>query len=568
MRKTLLSLIVFLLLCSPAWAASFTVCASGCDYTTIQAAIDAASDNTGNTIEVQAGYTTTTEVLTVNKSGASALAPLRIYTTSGKTVKGVTISKSYIEIDGFTITPGPAGGVSDALIIFSAANISNVKIMNNILKDAVVGAYGIQMYFSGMTVDNSPSSCTFSGNTFTWKDANDAGTYGQTSESDYPRAMMVLQGVGHIVSGNDFSYVAGGDVIYIFGHDHTITGNTFHNITYQGTDAQHTYQNSQHPDLFQSYSAVSYNILIEKNFIRDSAYMQIGQVTQDCAEAGVCADYEGTATSVGSTTFTDSTKEWTTNGNANKLLHILSGTAIYKIYLIVSNSGTVLTVTDLEGNAVNLASDGVAEGDSYCIQMRAGWWTFRNNIFINIGTTDGGYFGNYAPYCKWHNNTFFNVNVGTATHSHIVEHYSHLHAGRGWYGEVKNNIFLGCGEVGVNTKGWYTSSNPSDTGVDTTTVHSNNYVANADFSAKTGFSETGGVGSGNPYLSNTAGSLAINFSLTAQSTILIGAGANLSASFTDDYAGTTRSVPWDIGAYEWFQTGNINGITASGVTIQ
>jgi hypothetical protein len=31
----------------------------------------------------------------------------------------------------------------------------------------------------------------------------------------------------------------------------------------------------------------------------------------------------------------------------------------------------------------------------------------------------------------------------------------------------------------------------------------------------------------------------------------IGAGVNLSSSFTTDYAGTTRTPPWTIGAYQF-----------------
>ena len=60
---------------SPARAATITVCASGCDYTTIQAAVDAAA--TGDTISVAAG--TYTGNVTIGKAvtleGAKAGVP-------------------------------------------------------------------------------------------------------------------------------------------------------------------------------------------------------------------------------------------------------------------------------------------------------------------------------------------------------------------------------------------------------------------------------------------------------------------------------------------------------------
>lgn len=78
---------------------------------------------------------------------------------------------------------------------------------------------------------------------------------------------------------------------------------------------------------------------------------------------------------------------------------------------------------------------------------------------------------------------------------------------------------------------------------------SNNYVADVDNSAKTGFEGcTGCVSGGNPYFTDYANK---DYTLTENSTILIGVGTQLNTSFTDDYAGTTRGILWDIGAYEY-----------------
>jgi hypothetical protein len=82
-----------------------------------------------------------------------------------------------------------------------------------------------------------------------------------------------------------------------------------------------------------------------------------------------------------------------------------------------------------------------------------------------------------------------------------------------------------------------------------------NYVAEGpdlSYIAKTGFTgakgETHGVSGGNPYFTSYENA---NFVLTANSTILINAGVDLSTSFTNDILGNARSGAWDIGPYEY-----------------
>jgi hypothetical protein len=123
---------------------------------------------------------------------------------------------------------------------------------------------------------------------------------------------------------------------------------------------------------------------------------------------------------------------------------------------------------------------------------------------------------------------------------------------------VKNNIFLNHASTSSNT-GWYELC--SDGGGSTADY---NYVANLDFTQKTGFSETHGVNGGNPHISNLGGTAAIDYSLTSSSTLLINAGVDLSTIFTTDYAGNTRTGTWDIGAYEYNTVfGTVTGITIS-----
>ncbi|HVW90625.1 MAG TPA: hypothetical protein VHC01_14270, partial [Gaiellaceae bacterium] len=82
---------------------TFNVCTSGCPYTSIQAAVTAAS--AGDTIEVGAG--TYAESVTVGKSltilGAQAGNDARSRTGSESTVSSFHVTSSNVVIDGFTL---------------------------------------------------------------------------------------------------------------------------------------------------------------------------------------------------------------------------------------------------------------------------------------------------------------------------------------------------------------------------------------------------------------------------------------------------------------------------------
>jgi len=77
-----------------------------------------------------------------------------------------------------------------------------------------------------------------------------------------------------------------------------------------------------------------------------------------------------------------------------------------------------------------------------------------------------------------------------------------------------------------------------------------NYVAHANFSKKTYFegAETHGVIQGDPKFTDKATG---DFTISDESSVLIGAGVELNSIFTTDKAGTTRGSTWDIGAYEY-----------------
>ncbi len=95
-------------LCSPVCAETYTVCPSGCNFTSIQEAINFASDE--DTIEVMAG--TYPESIVVNKT-------LLIIGTGGTAVIGdpdedvsVTIGADEVTLENLTITPGRVSGVN------------------------------------------------------------------------------------------------------------------------------------------------------------------------------------------------------------------------------------------------------------------------------------------------------------------------------------------------------------------------------------------------------------------------------------------------------------------------
>ncbi len=106
------------------YADTITVCASGCNYTTIQAAINAVSTNDGDTINVTAALHTEADIV-VNKSvtitGASASsvtvqahankdeASDRVFTISGGAT--VTIQNMTIRHGKTTNSPAQGGGI-------------------------------------------------------------------------------------------------------------------------------------------------------------------------------------------------------------------------------------------------------------------------------------------------------------------------------------------------------------------------------------------------------------------------------------------------------------------------
>ncbi len=217
---------------TPAQAAILSVCASGCDHTSIQAAINAAGD--GDTITVGAGVYqeqlligTPNVTITGAGIGQTTLQPLLNdqawdvkFTASGATLEGFTLD--------FNGADGTREGRGIAVSDFDGPVAENVTITDNDITMGVgtgrstiglegVGIQtGVNAEVSGLTISDN----TFRGGT---TEIGDGATKGEEGIFVNPRGTV---GTGSItISGNTFE----GELfvgISVFGDGVTVTGNT------------------------------------------------------------------------------------------------------------------------------------------------------------------------------------------------------------------------------------------------------------------------------------------------------------------------------------------------------
>lgn len=162
--------------------------------------------------------------------------------------------------------------------------------------------------------------------------------------------------------------------------------------------------------------------------------------------------------------------------------------------------------------------------------------TFRNNIYVNVG----GAGQTHAKDTYVYNNTFYSCGQNTGSPLLFRGDATHNYADNG---QVFNNIFIECGANPASPiNGWY--------GLDNVTNFSGDYnlvIGTGAGTSKTGFVtgglETHGINGYDPLLN-------ASWQPTVGSPV-IGKGTDLSATFTDDYAGNIRTVPWDMGAYKY-----------------
>jgi hypothetical protein len=138
---------------------------------------------------------------------------------------------------------------------------------------------------------------------------------------------------------------------------------------------------------------------------------------------------------------------------------------------------------------------------------------------------------------------------------------------------IENNIFYENSLGELNAYGIVNSSNTNVVG---SVIRNNVGYATAPgatafmLGAFTGVTISGNSTTTNPNMVNAPATVPApaspNFHLTESSTVAIGKGLNLSSTFTTDFAGTTRTEPWDIGAYN-FSTNTTKPLPPKGLQV-
>ena len=143
-----------------AHAATITVCASGCDHTTITAAIAAAS--AGDTITVQAGTYTEADI-TVNKNltitGAAASTTIvQAHATQGSAADGVFEINSGVTatLENLTIRHGQTAG-GGGIANFGTLTLNNSVVQHNSVPVGTGGGINVQPSAT-LTINNSTVS--------------------------------------------------------------------------------------------------------------------------------------------------------------------------------------------------------------------------------------------------------------------------------------------------------------------------------------------------------------------------------------------------------------------------
>lgn len=124
---------------------TFTVCSSGCAFTSIQSAIDDAGTRNGDTIDVGAG--TFAENVTINKSltlaGAQAGVDARNRSAGESILKSVSISgASNVTVDGFQFN-----GSGSQVSVTSPTTLSGIVVQNDIFSG--YSSVGLPTYDAG-----------------------------------------------------------------------------------------------------------------------------------------------------------------------------------------------------------------------------------------------------------------------------------------------------------------------------------------------------------------------------------------------------------------------------------
>lgn len=223
---------------SPAQAVEFTVCSTGCSYTTIQAAINAITPGTsGHTIKVAQG--TYFESLTISNIGVSLIGgynppdfttpstdpSLTVIDATGKNDSVIWIGSGVpgltATVENFTLTGG-TGHSNGSVTSGGGLRVEKITttIRNNIIQSNSADAGG------GIDIndDNNPLAHQIVNNTFTNNTATNAQGIGFGGGIDINTSAAT-------VSGNTFSnnIARCGGAIVVYASNVTIDGNNFSN---------------------------------------------------------------------------------------------------------------------------------------------------------------------------------------------------------------------------------------------------------------------------------------------------------------------------------------------------
>jgi hypothetical protein len=184
--------------------------------------------------------------------------------------------------------------------------------------------------------------------------------------------------------------------------------------------------------------------------------------------------------------------------------------------------------------------------------------TWRNNLFINPHAANGSLLiQDPCDYIYIYNNTF--VTFGASTGAEGMS-CVHIGAGSGNNIEVKNNIFINLttqsqANIHVNDIGWAGVSDyntfyrPSDS--ESVCRRVNTWYTLAGWQGLGYDAHSYGTPNLTSLPATGATSSSGNYRLTSGSTNELDHADDLSSLFTDDYSGALRSLPWDIGAYDF-----------------
>ncbi len=449
---------------------AITVCSSGCGYTTIQAAINAAGN--GDTILVDEGtysenitFPTDARGITVKATGTAANTIIR---GSGANAAVVTFSAAaaVAKLDGFTLDNQASNSLTRGVAISGGATptIKNCIIKGNTPTSSAVGA-GVYITGAGATLENTIIGQSGAANTTA---GNGGGLYATTSTYD-----ITLTGctIAYNTSGN-----IGGGVYFS-----ALTGA----ITFSGCTIDHnTSVNTGGAGMYVTSSSVTLaNTDITNNVLTGSASggglwlggadtakatITGGSITGNTATSGgggiyiaggADLDYTGGSIKGNTASATSS------NGGGIYVASTATTTVnLWRMYIQGNKSGQYGAGLSLTGGGTTNMQNCTVTGNA--IAGGAESWRNGGGIYNNAGalsidscTVAGNYGGNggglYSSVNLTVNNSifYFNTAAGTASQIYpttVTVNYSDISGG--WGGPGSNNIVGGSNPLFIDNQ--------------------------------------------------------------------------------------------------------------------